>query len=169
MGKHGRPDSGHGGGHDRSHDGSHGGGGHRSDGPWRQGRPPGMGYGAPGHDVYSRLPRKLPVAVVLIGLVVWTAIAWGAYALVDPLLGWVESSTGTLVESGKSLATTAGAGKEVGSLIETAGGSSGKIIGWLRVLLKPVIVVVWALGVLALLAAPLILRSIGNRLFGRRH
>lgn len=45
----------------------------------------------------------------------------------------------------------------------------GQAIGLLRVILKPAIIIVWALGAVAILAAPLILARAGGLLGARRH
>lgn len=123
-------------------------------------------YGAP-----PRLPRKLPMAVVLMGLVLWSLLAWIGYSLVDPVLGWVAASAGLLVDGGKGLATAVGAGKEVGAVVDNlnVSGFLGQTIALLRVVLKPAVVIVWAIGALALIAAPVILRKIGRLLAARRH
>jgi hypothetical protein len=119
-------------------------------------------------------PRTLkPVSwiVAITGLAVWTLVAWIAYALVDPVLGWVAGSAGVLVDGGKDLATAAGAGKDVGAVIDNlnASGLLGQAIALFRVVIKPTIVVLWAIGVLVVLAAPVFLPRIGRLLGGRRH
>jgi hypothetical protein len=75
------------------------------------------------------------------------------------------------VDSGKDLATTAGAGKEIGNIVDglNVSGLLGQAIAVLRVILKPMIVIVWAIGALALIAAPAILPKLGRLLATRRH
>ena len=153
MGKHGRHDS-----------------GYRNSYGRRDDRDPRM-TGAPAdYDAPPRLPRKLPVAVVLVGLVLWSLLAWVGYVLVDPILGWVAASAGLLVDGGKDIAAATG-GKEVGTILDNlnVSGFLGQIIALLRVVLKPAIVLVWAIGALILVAAPFILPKIGRLLGGRRH
>ena len=154
MGKHGH--------HDRGYRNSHG---------RRDYRDPRMTDGPADLDVSARLPRKLPMAVVLVGLVLWSLLALAGYALVDPVLGWVAAGAGLLIDGGKGLATAVGAGREVGAVVDNfnVSGFLGQTIALLRVVLKPAIVVVWAIGTLILVAAPLILPKIGRLFAGRRH
>lgn len=144
--------------------------GYRYNTGWRDDGGRGMRGGPVKYDAPPRLRRKLPLAVVIIGLVLWSLLAWIGYALVDPVLGWVASSAGLLVDGGKAIATATG-GKEVGSLIDTlnADGILGQVIALLRVVLKPIIVVVWAIGALLLVVAGFILPNIGRLMSGRRH
>ncbi|KAA0946402.1 MAG: hypothetical protein KKC24_04270 [Gammaproteobacteria bacterium] len=109
------------------------------------------------------------MAVVLVGLVLWSLLAWVGYALVDPVLGWVAANAGLLVDGGKGLAT--GAGKEVGSVVDNlnVSGFLGQAIALLRVIVKPAIIVLWVIGTLVLIAAPVILPRVGRLLGGRRH
>lgn len=126
----------------------------------------------PGYfDPAPRLPRRLPLGVVLAGLALWSLLAWLCYALVDPALGWVAGNAGLLVDSGKGLATTAGAGKEIGNIVDglNVSGLLGQVIAVLRVILRPMIVIVWVIGALALIAAPTILPIFGRLLAARRH
>lgn len=118
-----------------------------------------------------RILRPMSWIVVITGLAIWSLIAWIAYALVDPLLGWVAGSAGALVEGGKDLATATGAGKDIGSVLDklNTSGLSGQGIALFRVVIKPAIVVLWAIGAVALVAAPVILPRIGRLLGGRRH
>lgn len=154
MGKHGH--------HDRGYRNSYG---------RRDDRDPRMAGGPVDYDARARLPRKLPMAVVLVGLVLWSLLAWAGYALVDPILGWVAANAGLLVDGGKGLAGAVGVGKEVGVVVDNlnVSGFLGQIIALLRVVLKPAIIVVWAIGAAVLVAAPLILPKIGRLFAGRRH
>lgn len=128
----------------------------------RDGRGPRMIDDPATYDTVQRRPRRLRMAVVLVGLVLWSLLALVGYALVDPVLGWIAGNAGLLVDGGKGLATAAGAGKEVGNIVDglNVSGFLGQVIALLRVILKPTIVVVWAIGALVLLAAPAILRKI---------
>ena len=129
-----------------------------------------MGGPAP-YDPHPRTARRPSMALLLFGLVLWSLLAWVGYALVDPALGWAATSSGALVDGGKGLATAVGAGKEVGAVVDklNVSGAVGQTIAFLRVVLKPAIIVVWAIGALALLAAPMILPWVGSLLGGRRH
>lgn len=109
--------------------------------------------------------------VVIIGLAVWSLIAWIAYASVDPVLEWAAGSAGTLVDGGKDLATATGAGKGVGTVLDSlnVSGLSGQVIPLIRIIIKPTIVVLWVIGALVLIAAPVLLPRIGRLLGRRRH
>lgn len=123
------------------------------------------------YDAPARSRRKLPMAVILVGLVLWSLLAWIAYSLVDPALGWLAASAGLLVDGGKDIATATG-GKEVSSIlanINVRGGFWGQAIVFLGVVLKPAIVIVWVIGALILAAASFILPKIGRLFAARRH
>lgn len=154
MGKHGHRDS-----------------GHRESYGRRDDRDPWMTGGPVDFDTRPLLPRKLPMAVVLAGLVLWSLLAWVGYALVDPVLGWIAANTGLLVDGGKGLATAIGVGKEAGSVVDSlnVSGFLGQAIALLRTIVKPAIIVLWAIGALALAAAPVILPRVGRLLGGRQH
>lgn len=108
---------------------------------------------------------------MLAGLVAWSLLTWMGYALVNPILAWVAANAGLLVDSGKDLATATGAGKEVGSVVDNlnVSGFLGQAIALLRAVLKPALIVLWAIGVLVLIAAPVIVPRIGRMLGERRH
>lgn len=149
------------GGHKRSGGSSRGGhGGDEFPGRW-----PGDPQAGP------RMSRPVSWIIVIAGLAVWSLLAWIGYALVDPILGWVAASAGLLAGGAKGLATATGAGKEVGTVLDSlnVSGFLGQAIAWLGVVLKPAIVVVWAIGSLVLIAAPMMLGRIGRLLGGRRH
>ncbi len=122
-------------------------------------------------DPARRLMRPISWIGVLAGLSVWSLLAWIGYAFVDPILSWFATNAGLLTASGKNLATVAGAGKGVGSVVDNlnVNGFSGQAIALLRVVLKPAIIVLWVIGALALIAAPLVLPRIGRMLGRRRH
>lgn len=124
-----------------------------------------------GGDLAPRMLRPISWIVVIVGLAVWSLLAWVGYALADPVLGWVATNAGLLVDGGKGLATATGAGKEVSSVVDNlnVSGFLGQAIALLRVIVKPAIIVLWAIGALALVAAPVILPRIGRMLGGRRH
>lgn len=154
MGKHGR--------HDRGYREGYG---RRDDRDARMAGDPAY-YDAP-----ARLPRKLPMAVALVGLVLWSLFAWIGYILVDPVLNWVALNAGVLLDTGKGLAAVTEGGKEVGAVVDNlnVSGLLGQAIALLRAVVKPAIVIVWAIGALALIAAPVILPRVGRLLDRRRH
>lgn len=87
------------------------------------------------------------------------------------VLGWIAGNAGLLVDCGKDLATTAGTGKEIGNVVDGLNVSRpfGQVIAVLRVILKPLVVIFWAIGALALIAARAILPKLGRRLATGRH
>lgn len=191
MGRHGAGGQGsHRGGHRSSshrpsqsgrNDGGHGDRGHNDGGYGRDGydnsgyaaeRRDDRGYAGSriGGDARPRLGGPLLWLGAVAGLVIWSLIAWAAYLAVGPILTWVASSAGLLVDTGKSIASLTEAGKVAGNVLDglDVTGLAGQAIVLMQAVAGPVIVVVWALGALALLAAPLILPRAG-RLIGRRH
>lgn len=152
-------------------------GGHKPYGGWSRGGHGGDEFpsrwpgNSAGSDPAPRILRPVSWIVVIAGLAVWSLLAWIGYALVDPILGWVAASAGLLADGAKGLATATGAGKEVGSVLDSlnVSGFLGQAIALLRVVLKPAIIVLWAIGALALIAAPVILPRIGRLLGDRRH
>ena len=118
-----------------------------------------------------RTLRTVAWIAVFIGLLIWSAAAWIGYVMVDSLLGWAAANAGIAIDSGKNLATGIGVGKEqIGALDAlNASGLLGQAIALLRVVAKPAIVIIWVIGALALLTAPLILSRIGRLLAARRH
>lgn len=119
-------------------------------------------------------PRMLkPIAwiVVLIGLMVWSAIALVGYVSIDSLLGWAAAIAGDVVDSGKDIATAVGVGKAQVGAVEAlnVSGILGQAITLLKIIAKPAIVILWGIGVVALIAAPLILSRAGRLFALRRH
>ena len=107
-----------------------------------------------------RIPR-IPGAVVLIGLAVWSLLALGVWALVDPLLAWAASMAGPATDLGVGLARWFGLGGEAAALRDAANVErlAGWAVGPLHFLAKAGLILVWLVGTAALLAAPAILRA----------
>lgn len=107
---------------------------------------------------------------MLIGLVVWTGLAWVAYQMVDPVLTWIAANAGLLTQTGNAAATAAG-GEAAGALLGQIDVSTffGQILSLLAALAKPLIALVWLLGAGALLVAPLVVPRLGRRFLSRRH
>lgn len=147
-------------------------GGHRKRGHWAS-----RGYReeGPGERPERRSAsggfRSRSWIVVTIVLAVWSLIAWISYALSDAVLVWAAGSAGVLVEGGKDLATATGVGKDVGPVLDNLNisGLWGQLIALLRVILKPAIVLLWAIGAVVLIAAPVILPRVRRLLNARRH
>lgn len=87
-------------------------------------------------------------SVAVVGLVAWSMFAALVYVLTEPVLSWIVANLGFLVTGGKVAATTAGAGKEAGVLLNNLDTIflGGQVIALLRAVLKPAIIVVWGLG-----------------------
>lgn len=127
--------------------------------------------GSAEYGTYARRPRqKLLLAVALTGLALWSLFAWASYGLVDPVLGWTAAIAGPVVDSGKDLAAPI-VGKEVASVVAglNISGFVQQTISVLRVTLKPVIVVVWAVGALVLVVTPIIWPRVRKLLAARSH
>lgn len=121
-------------------------------------RPPyGGGYNAPdgrGDDPRDYPPpRRIPGIVILGALVVWTLMAWGAWALVGPLIGWAGGMVAPVLDVGSAVGGAVGLGKEVGAVIAAsrAEGIAQWLLGVLGWIAGPAVVVVWALGAGAIL------------------
>lgn len=111
------------------------------------------------------------MAIVVAGLIVWSLLAWIGYSLADPVLNWVATSGGLLLDGGKELAGGTAVGKEVSNVVGNfnVGGFWAQTIALLQMVLKPAILVIWAIGAFALIAAPFILSRIGGVLTRYRH
>jgi hypothetical protein len=103
---------------------------------------------------------RIPVAVTLAALAVWTLLAFGAWVVVDPLLVWAGGLVAPVLDVGSAVGGVVGMGKEVGAVIEAsrAEGIAMWLLGVLGWLAKPAIVIGWALGAVAILIAPGLLR-----------
>ena len=153
MGRHDR--------RDRGHRGSYAG---RDEGGSRMASGPAVSLARPS------LSRRLPKAVLLVGFMLWSLLAWAGYALVDPVLGLAQYTGGLLVDGGKDLANATGAGKEVGTVLDSLGigGILGTTMATIQAVLKPTIVVIWAIGALLIFAASALLPRVAGLLGGRR-
>lgn len=123
---------------------------YRNDGPGWQADDPGGRYGG----------RPIPRVVILGALAVWTLLALGAWVVVDPLLVWVGGLVAPMLDVGAAVGGVVGIGREVGAVIEAtrAEGIAAWLLGVLGWLAKPAIVIGWAVGVVAILLAPRLLR-----------
>jgi len=123
----------------------------------------------PRPDASPARPRSRLGIWVTAAVLAWSLLAWSGYILVDPLLTWLASSAGLLVESGKDVATAMGA-KEFVPIADTIGigGLLGQFISLLQLVLKPAIVVVWAIGALLLMATGLLFPRLRELIACRR-
>lgn len=129
---------------------------HKRFGGWRharnqyygRGRPPVLDPVSQGfRGEAPRLGRAKPLlwAVALAGVGLWSLIAWVAYGVVEPFFGWAAANAGPF-------ASGLGAGG-IGALL-------GQMSAWLQSIARPAIIIVWAVGALGLLAAPMILPAV---------
>lgn len=104
---------------------------------------------------------------VLTGMAAWSFLAWVGYSLADPLLVWLGAALPGIAETGSGLATAFG-GKEAGAAVDAlgAGDLGTQALGLVAIVLKPAIVVVWALGIAALVILAALVAGAGR--LGRR-
>lgn len=107
----------------------------------------------------TRGPR-IPGAVFVGGIVLWSLLALGLWALVDPLLAWAAGMAGPATDLGVGFVRWFGLGREAAALRDAANveGLAGWVVGPLHFLAKAGLVLVWLAGAVALAAAPAILR-----------
>lgn len=112
----------------------------------------------------SRLP-KFGLGAAFVALVLWTLFAWVGYGLADSILAWLSSNAGVIVQSGKDAAAATGIGKDVIGAVDSAQttGFLGGLVGLVGVVLRPLIVVVWALGAAFILAVPWLISLLRRR------
>ena len=103
---------------------------------------------------------RIPGAVLLGGIVIWSLLALGIWALVDPLLAWAAGIAGPATDVGVGVANWFGLGKEVSALRDVANvdGLVGWAIGPVHFLAKGGLVLVWLVGSAALIVLPFVLR-----------
>ena len=103
---------------------------------------------------------RIPGAVLFGGIVIWSLLALGVWALIDPLLGWAAGVAGPATNVGVGVANWFGLGKEVSALRDVANvdGLVGWAIGPVHFLAKGGLVLVWLVGSAALIVLPLVLR-----------
>lgn len=113
--------------------------------------------------------RALVWFVMLLSMALWSLLATLAYMIADPVLAWLAPGVGGLVEGGQN-AAEAFAGKPAGEALKSldVSGIATQLFGFLRLVAKPVIVGLWAIGMLALMAGPA-LASAARRLMRSRH
>lgn len=116
-------------------------------------------------------PRPIPRIFVVVALAVWSVLAWIGYVSVDIVVGWAAVLADFALTSAKDLAAAIGVGKEVGGVADSfkATGLLDQAFALLRWIAKPAIVVIWAVGALAIVAAPAILSRIRGQFTGRWH
>ena len=108
--------------------------------------------------------------VIFLGLALWSFLAWIGYVSADGILNWIAGNADTVVENGKTIAGAAGVGKDAITVIEglNLGDLAGSAIALLKIVLKPAMIVIWAIGALVVVAVSLILAKAGRFLVGLR-
>lgn len=103
---------------------------------------------------------RIPGAVLIGGLVLWSLLAFGAWALVDPLLAWITGVAGPLSDLAVAIARLFGLGSEASALRDAA--NVPQLASWATVPLgffvKAVLILAWIAGAVALIAAPVVMR-----------
>ncbi|UPH70110.1 hypothetical protein LGT41_0009815 [Abyssibius alkaniclasticus] len=120
-----------------------------------------FGHNAASNDDRERPERlRIPFAAMLGGLLLWSLLALGLWALVDPLLAWAANLVGPASDLGTGLAGWFGLGAEATALRDAANveGLAGWASGLIHFLAKAAIVLVWSAGAIGLFALPAILR-----------
>lgn len=106
-----------------------------------------------------------------IALMIWSLLAWVAYAVADGAAGWVQANAAPTLDSARAISDLTGAGKEVTALVDALG-LRGLVL-WIANLTSglagPLIFLVWAAGSLALVLAPVALAVLGPRLMSLGH
>lgn len=89
--------------------------------------------------------------IILLALLVWTALAYFGSLAADAILSWLASSSGAVLDAGKSAGGVLG--KEVGVAIDSlkSTGVVDQAVSLLRTILKPAAIAIWALGALAII------------------
>lgn len=102
-------------------------------------------------------------------MVVWSLLAWLAYAFFDPLLAWLAGALDVVVDQGRGAARTFG-DKQVGDLLTTLDTSvwPGRLLAMMKATGQAVVVVVWIAGLLVLAGFPIALSILGRLYYGDR-
>ncbi|MBL8577289.1 MAG: hypothetical protein JNK47_08705 [Mesorhizobium sp.] len=105
--------------------------------------------------------------MIAVAVAVWSLMAWIGYNAADPVVAWLGSIVLGVIENGQGVAEAFG-GKPAGEVVKAldGGGLAGQILALVQIIIKPAIVVIWALGIVALMMLPL-LASLGRRIIGR--
>ncbi|MGV3552457.1 hypothetical protein [Rhizobium sp.] len=121
--------------------------------------------GAPRHDGPGEpLPRRsggLSFFASIAAILIWSVFAYAGYMVIDIGLGWLATSGDAVLASGRNVGTLVGADKEVGAIVDgvRSSGLLQQIVGLAQLLLIPVMLVIWFIGVLVLMLLP--------RIFGK--
>lgn len=117
----------------------------------------------------TRMPR-MGTAMVLVMLAVWTLLAWAGYSLVDGLGAWLAGNAGAVIQGGKDAAAAGGLDQNVVGMLNVDQASSfvAQVAALAQIIAKPLIVLAWFLGALAIIAMPMVLRLLAGRFGGHR-
>ncbi|MEO5325550.1 hypothetical protein PV773_19770 [Mesorhizobium sp. CC13] len=122
-----------------------------------------------GQRAVTRIPR-MGTGMVLAMLALWTLLAWAGYSLVDGLGAWLAGNASAVIQGGKDAATVGGLDQSlVGMLnVDQASGFVAQVAALARTIAKPLIVLAWFLGALAIIAMPMVLRLLAGRFGGHQ-
>jgi len=111
-------------------------------------------YGRYDDNAPARIPR-IPGAVLIGGIVIWSLLALGVWAL-----AWAAGMAGPATDLGVGFARWFGLGNEVSALRDAANvdGLVGWAVGPVHLLAKGGLILVWLAGSATLIALPIILR-----------
>lgn len=118
---------------------------------------------------YDRRSRTRSVSLLVVAVLMagWSGLAWLGYAMSDPILAWTAGVATIVVDGGSGVAETLG-GKEAGQAVKlvSSSGFVAQAQALLSMILKPLIVIAWGLGMLALFMLPLLI-TFASRIMGR--
>lgn len=117
----------------------------------------------------GRSGKLRPIVWLAIGalMIAWSLLAWLAYTIAAPLAGGLATTLDVAVDGGRDVANAVG-GKAVSeslSLIDKTAMAS--VTGFIREGGRPIVVVIWGLGMLFLAALPfglIVLRRLSGRI-----
>ncbi|MGV3491598.1 MAG: hypothetical protein ACO1OG_09785 [Devosia sp.] len=108
---------------------------------------------------------RVTTGAAMVAIVIWSLLALFAFVIADPVLAWLSSAMGVVVANGESAAKMVG-GEGLGAVLMEgvdAQGLAQLVMDLVTLLAKPVIVIIWAVGVAILLVLPWLARKISGR------
>lgn len=135
--------------------------------------PPSSSYDAPRYDSRDVPPARKRGGfsfISIAGVLIWTVFAYFGYVVIDIGLNWLSASGDAVLASGRDLGVLVGAGKEVGAMVDgvRSSGLLQQIVSLVRMLLIPAMLVIWFLGVIALMILPRIFGKVLSLVSSRR-
>lgn len=83
----------------------------------------------------------------------WTVLCLLGYLAADPLIAWLKVAVLGVVDNGQGLAEAVG-GEAAGAAVQAlkSSGLAGQLLNLAEMIVKPVIVAIWLIGMIALAA-----------------